>query len=78
MRYRGSSVPCPDSRTSLPFAVAGGVAKGSDTMRKSLKRVLDLLREKTGAAFREKTAVRGGLQEPQRLQAIPAPVRRRS
>jgi hypothetical protein len=47
-------------------------------MRKSLKRVLDLLREKTGAAFREKTSVRGGLQEPQRLQAIPAPVRRRS
>lgn len=43
-------------------------------MRKSLKRVLDLLREKTGGAFREKTSVRGGLQEPQRMQAVPVPV----
>jgi hypothetical protein len=47
-------------------------------MRKSLKRMLDLLREKTGAAFREKTAVRGGLQEPQRMQPAAVPVRRRA
>jgi hypothetical protein len=46
-------------------------------MRKNLKRVFDLLREKTGA-FREKTAVRGGLQEPQRMQPVPAPARARS
>jgi len=46
--------------------------------RKSLKRVLDLLREKTGAAFREKTSVRGGLQEPQRMQAISTLVHGRS
>jgi len=44
-------------------------------MRKSLKRVLDLLRGKTSGAFREKTTVRGGLQQPQRMQAVPAPVR---
>ena len=47
-------------------------------MRKTLKRVLDLLREKTGAPFREKTSLRGGLQEPQRMQAVPAPARVRS
>lgn len=41
-------------------------------MRKRLKRVLDLLREKTGAATRDKTAVRGGLQVPQRMQAVAA------
>jgi hypothetical protein len=46
-------------------------------MTKTLRRVLDLLREKTGAS-REKTAVRGGLQQPQRMQAVPAPARARS
>ena len=46
-------------------------------MRKTLRRVFDLLREKTGA-FREKTSVRRGLQEPQRTQAVPAPIRVRS
>lgn len=47
-------------------------------MRKSLKRALDLLREKTGAAFRERTSVRGGLQEPQRMQAVATRVHGRS
>ena len=47
-------------------------------MRKSLKRLLDRLREKTGGTFREKTSVRGGLQEPQRMGLVPAPVRVRS
>jgi hypothetical protein len=36
-------------------------------MRKTLKRMLDRLRAKTGDAFRSRTAVRGGLQEPQRM-----------
>ena len=40
-------------------------------MRKSLRRVLDLLREKTVTTLREKTSVRRGLQEPQGLQAVP-------
>ena len=40
-------------------------------MRKSLRRVLDRLRAATSGAFRRGTAVRGGLQEPQQLQAIP-------
>jgi len=46
--------------------------------RKSLKRVLDRLRAKTNGAFRNRTSVRGGLQEPQRLQPVPARVRGRS
>jgi hypothetical protein len=47
-------------------------------MRKSLKRVLDRLRTATNGMFRKPTSVRGGLQEPQRAQALPAPVRVRS
>ena len=47
-------------------------------MRKSLKPVRDLMRKKTGAAFRERTPVRGGLLEHQRLQAVLARVRVRS
>jgi hypothetical protein len=39
-------------------------------MRKSLKRVLDRLRVKTSGAFRSRTAVRGGLQEPQRMSRL--------
>ena len=41
-------------------------------MRKSLKRVLDRLRTATNGMLRKPTSVRGGLQEPQRLQAQPA------
>jgi hypothetical protein len=37
-------------------------------MRKSLKRVLDRLRAKTNDALRNRGVVRGGLQEPQRMQ----------
>jgi hypothetical protein len=36
-------------------------------MKKRLKRVLDRLRAKTSEAFRTRTSVRGGLQEPQRM-----------
>jgi len=46
-------------------------------MRKSLKRVLDRLRTATSERFRKPTSVRGGLQSPQRMQALSAPVRRR-
>ena len=38
-------------------------------MRKSLKRVLDRLRTATDGMFRKPTSVRGGLQEPQQMQA---------
>jgi hypothetical protein len=44
-------------------------------MRKSLKRLLDRLRAKTNDALRNRTAVRGGLQEPQRMDLPPTPVR---
>jgi hypothetical protein len=47
-------------------------------MRKSLKRVLDRLRTATGAKFRKSTSVRGGLQLPQRMQALSASTRTRS
>jgi hypothetical protein len=43
-------------------------------MRKSLKRVLDRLRAKTNDMFRNRTTVRGGLQEPQKMHMVPAPV----
>jgi hypothetical protein len=39
-------------------------------MRKSLKRVLDRLRTATHEKFRIPTSVRGGLQLPQRMQAL--------
>ena len=44
-------------------------------MRKSLKRVLDRLRTATNGKFRKPTSVRGGLQEPQRLQPLAVPAR---
>jgi len=36
-------------------------------IRKRIKRVLDRLRAKTSDVRRERTSVRGGLQEPQRM-----------
>lgn len=39
-------------------------------MRKSLKRVLDRLRTVSNGRFRKPTAVRGGLQEPQRMTRL--------
>jgi hypothetical protein len=45
-------------------------------MRKSLRRVLDRLRKAAGR-LGEPTSVRGGLQEPQRMQAVGAPARTR-
>jgi hypothetical protein len=39
-------------------------------MRKSLRRVLDRLRAKTNDAFRSRTAIRSGLQEPQRTSRL--------
>jgi len=46
-------------------------------MRKRLKHLLDRLRAKTNDARRDRTSVRGGLQEPQRMQVVPVPVRAR-
>jgi hypothetical protein len=44
-------------------------------MRKSLKRVLDRLRSLGNGEQRKGTSVRGGLQEPQRIEGHPASVR---
>jgi hypothetical protein len=44
-------------------------------MRKSVKRVLDRLRTATNGILGKRTAARGGLQEPQQLQALPVPAR---
>jgi len=46
-------------------------------MRKSLKRVLERLRTATNGKFRIPTSVRGGLQSPQRMQALSPSTRRR-
>jgi hypothetical protein len=45
-------------------------------MRKSLKRVLDRLRTAAGRLGKP-TSVRGGLQSPQRMQALSPSTRRR-
>ena len=52
-------------------------------MKKSLRRILGRLRSATkGSAttgrLREKTSIRGGLQHPQRIEALPVPARVRS
>jgi hypothetical protein len=44
-------------------------------MKKALRRVLDRLRTATNGKFRSPTSVRGGLQEPQRMQPVPVPAR---
>ena len=44
-------------------------------MRKSLRRVLERLRTATAGRFRMPTSVRGGLQEPQRMQPVLVPAR---
>jgi hypothetical protein len=46
-------------------------------MRKSLKRVLDRLRTAAGERVGKATSVRGGLQVPQRMQALGASTRTR-
>jgi hypothetical protein len=46
-------------------------------MRKSLKRVLDRLRDATNGTFRKRTATRAGMQEPQQLRVLPVPARAR-
>ncbi len=44
-------------------------------MRKSLRRVLDRLRAATNGTFGKRLPVRGGMQEPQRMQLVLVPVR---
>ncbi len=46
-------------------------------MRKSLKRVLDRLRTAASGRARKPTSVRGGLQLPQKMQALSASARTR-
>jgi hypothetical protein len=46
-------------------------------MRKSLKRVLDRLRTATAGRLRKPTSARGGLQVPQRMQALGVSTRTR-
>jgi len=40
-------------------------------VKKSLKRVLERLRTATNGKFRRPTSTRSGLEQPQRLQALP-------
>jgi hypothetical protein len=47
-------------------------------MRKSFKRVLDPLRSAVNGGSRKGTSIRGGLQQPQRMQALPVRVRSQS
>jgi hypothetical protein len=42
-------------------------------MKKRLRRALERLRAATDGLLRRQTPVRGGLGEPQRMQAEPAP-----
>jgi hypothetical protein len=46
-------------------------------MTKSLKRVLDRLRTAAGGRLRQPASVRGGLQSPQRMQALSVSTRTR-
>jgi hypothetical protein len=46
-------------------------------MKKSLKRLLARLRTATGGEFRKPSSARRGLQEPQRMQAVPVRARPR-
>jgi len=47
-------------------------------MRKSLRRVLDRLRSAAAGRRHKETSIRGGLQQPQRLDTVPVPARVRS
>ena len=47
-------------------------------MRKGLKRLLDWLRAPNYGTFGRGASARRGLQEPQRMDVLPAPVRMRS
>jgi len=47
-------------------------------MKKSLRRVLDRLRSAASGRRHKETSIRGGLQQPQRADALPVPVRVRS
>jgi hypothetical protein len=44
-------------------------------MKKSLRRVLERLRTATNGTFAKRTHVRGGLQEPQRMEPALVPAR---
>jgi hypothetical protein len=44
-------------------------------MRKSLRQVLDRLRSATTGRWHKQTSIRGGLQQPQRFEALPVRAR---
>ena len=75
VRYGVYSVPV----LRLPHEPAvcrfGELRVGSDIMKKRLRRALERIRVATDGLFRRPTPVRGGLGEPQRMQAVPAPAR---
>ncbi len=48
----------------------GESREGATNMKKTLRRVLERLRAATTSGFRKPTSVRGGLQHPQRTQAV--------
>jgi len=56
----------------LPFR---GSYKREHIMRKSLRQVLDRLRSATTGRWHKQTSIRGGLQQPQRFEAIPVRAR---
>jgi hypothetical protein len=44
-------------------------------MRKSLRRVLERLRAASDGRFQRRTSIRGGVEQPQRMQMLLAPAR---
>ena len=58
-----------------PAACFRGVTKGSEIMRKSLRRVLERLRAATNGALGKQVSTRGGVREPQRMHSVLVPAR---
>jgi len=46
--------------------------------KKTLRRILELLRGAAGTTRRTRTSIRSGIQEPQQMTALLAPARNRS
>jgi len=74
LRYRVSSVPV-FRLPHEPRLLLRGVTKGSEIMRKSLRRVLERLRAATNGALGKRVSTRGGVHEPQRMQPVLVPAR---
>ncbi len=63
-------------RVQLPHESAvrpySGGTDGRGTMRNNLRRLLERLRSATGKLVRPRTSMREGMQEPQRMNGLPA------